>query len=195
MLATLLLSQGTPMLLAGDEFGRTQHGNNNAFCQDNEVSWLDWNITDEGREQIALVTTLIALRQKYPILHRGRFFTGHEIEGLGVRDVTWINATGAPMQDGEWDDRTMKAFGMLIDGRAQATGIRRPGSDTTVLIVLNAHHDTVPFTLPKCANGTGWDLMLDTNAPGQTRHQPYAIGQAYSMASRSLLLFALMAAV
>lgn len=191
LLATLLLSQGTPMLLAGDEFGRTQRGNNNAYCQDNEISWVDWSIPDWGVKQAELVRRLIRLRRRYPILHRSRFFTGQEIEGLGVRDVTWINATGAEMQDRDWGDRNMKCFGMLIDGRAQATGIRRPGQDTTVLIVLNAYHDMVSFTLPDCTNGTGWELVLDTNAPEREDGQRFAIGDIYDVTARSLLLFAL----
>ena len=193
MLATLLLSQGTPMLLAGDEFGRTQGGNNNAYCQDDDISWLDWSIPEWGQKQIELVQKLIKLRQTYPILHRGRFFTGHEIEGLGVRDVTWINASGAAMQDDEWGDAGMRCFGMLIDGRAQATGIRKPGSDTTVLIVLNAHHDLVQFTLPDCTNGAGWDLVLDTNVPERDDAQHFGIGDTYDVTGRSLLLFALTA--
>ena len=191
LLATLLLSQGTPMLLAGDEFGRTQRGNNNPYCQDNEISWVDWNIPDWGRAQMALVQRLTAIRLRYPILHRSRFFTGHEIEDLGVRDVTWINASGKAMRDKEWGDATMQCFGMLIDGRAQATGLRRFGSDTTVLIVCNAHHDLVHFTLPRCTNGTGWELVLDTNAPERDDGQQFAIGERYDVTERSLLLFAL----
>ena len=191
MLATLLLSQGTPMLLAGDEFGRTQRGNNNAYCQDDDISWVDWDIPDWGRAQMTLVQRLIKLRQTYPILHRGRFFTGQEIEGLGVRDVSWINASGSVMQDGEWGDGAMRCFGMLIDGRAQATGIRRPGSDTTMLIVMNAHHDMVGFTMPECTNGTGWDLLIDTNVPEREDTQHFDIGETYDVTARSLLLFAL----
>ena len=191
MLATLLFSQGTPMLLAGDEFGRTQKGNNNAYCQDDDISWLDWNIPETGKAQLELVQRLIKLRDAYPILHRGRFFTGHEIDGLGVRDVTWINASGSAMQDGEWGDAGMRCFGMLIDGRAQATGIRRPGSDTTVLIVLNAHHDMVKFTMPECTNGTGWDLLLDTNVPDRKDVQHFGIGEPFDVTARSLLLLAL----
>ena len=191
MLATLLLSQGTPMLLAGDEYGRTQHGNNNAYCQDNEISWLDWNLPEWGQKQLALVKRLIKLRQAYPILHRGRFFTGQEIDDLGVRDVTWINASGAEMQDSEWNDANMRCFGMLVDGRAQATGIRRPGEDITMLIVVNAHHDLVHVTLPDCTNGAGWELLLDTNVPERDDAQRFAIGDGYDVTGRSLLLFAL----
>ena len=191
MLATLLLSQGTPMLTAGDEFGRTQGGNNNAYPQDNETSWVDWTIPDWGHAQVAMVRRLIELRQRYPILHRGRFFTGQRIEGLGVRDVTWINAAGLEMGGSDWGDRRLRCLGMLVDGRAQATGVRRPGQDTTMLIVANAHHGAVEFTLPDCTTGTGWELELDTNAPDLAVGPRLAIGDAHEVPGRSLLLFAL----
>ena len=191
MLATLILSQGTPMLLAGDEFGRTQGGNNNAYCQDNEISWLDWDIPEWGRKQIGLVHKLTRLRHKYPILRRGRFFTGKEIDDKGVKDVTWINASGAEMDGGAWGDPRMKCFGMLIDGRAQATGIRKPGSDTTMLLVMNAHHDLVQFTLPACTNGRAWELVLDTNDLDHEEGQAFEIGDPYDVTSRSFLVFAL----
>jgi len=191
MLATLLLSQGTPMILAGDEFGRTQGGNNNPYCQDNAVSWLDWKLPAWALTQVALVQRLTKLRHDYPILRRGRFFTGTPIDALDVKDVTWINASGAEMGERDWHDPRMKCFGMLIDGRAQATGIRKPGSDTTMLIVLNAHHDLVTITLPECTNGKAWELVFDTNVPERDDWQSFAIGDPYAVTSRSLLLFAL----
>src|SRR5207248_1821607 len=148
-LGTLLLSQGTPMLLAGDEFARTQQGNNNAYCQDNEISWVDWDIGEEGEALIRFVQQLTALRHKYPILRRSRFLTGVYNEELGVKDVAWINASGAEMTPEEWGDMSMECFGMLMDGRAQPTGIRRRGEDATLLMVLNGYHDLVGFTLPE----------------------------------------------
>src|SRR5580700_1339240 len=120
-LATLLLSQGTPMLLAGDEFGRTQKGNNNAYCQDTEISWLNWNITEKGKALIQFAKKLANLRHKYPILRRNRFLTGQYVEEVGVKDVTWINANGSEMTPEQWHDGRMACFGMLMDGRAQAT--------------------------------------------------------------------------
>jgi isoamylase len=194
LLATLFLSQGTPMLLAGDEFGRTQGGNNNAYCQDNGISWLDWDIPAWGMTQVKLVQQLTKLRRDYPILRRGRFFTGTPINELDVKDVTWINASGHEMEGSDWGEAGMKCFGMLIDGRAQATGIRKPGSDTTMLIAMNAHHDMVTFTLPDCTNGQHWELVFDTNVPERNDAQRFAIGDTYDVTSRSLLLFALKAA-
>ncbi len=192
MLATLLLSQGTPMLLAGDEFGRTQGGNNNAYCQDNTTSWVDWNIPDSGLEQAAFVRRLAQLRQQYPILHRARFFTGEANRLLGgIKDVTWINAAGREMTYGDWGDPRIKCLGMLIDGRAQRTGIPTPGSDVTVLIILNANADELRYVLPTCTAGQRWDRVLDTNEPECTGGETYEIGSAYPMAGRSLVLFAL----
>jgi glycogen operon protein len=193
MLATLLLSQGTPMLLAGDEFARTQNGNNNAYCQDSEISWVHWNIEEKGASMINFVKRLTKLRRDFPILRRNRFFTGALDEDLDIRDVTWINATGAPMSDEEWSDTTMRCFGMMIDGRAQATGIKQRGSDTTVLIVLNAHHDVVQFTLPECSGCTGWKMLIDTNIPDTDDTQDFPTGHVYDITARSLVAFQLTA--
>jgi glycogen operon protein len=194
MLATLLLSQGTPMIVAGDEFARTQQGNNNAYCQDNEISWVDWNIGEPGRAQIAFVQKLTALRRAYPILRRSRFLTGEFNEELGVKDVTWINASGAEMHDEDWSDGNMRCFGMLMDGRAQATGIRQRGGDATLLMVLNAHHDVVQFTLPACPGGDEWALLIDTNIPDATEEPCFATGDVYEVTARSLLLYVMRSA-
>ena len=191
MMATLLLSQGTPMILAGDEFARTQSGNNNAYCQDNEVSWVDWQIKDKGKSMIDFVRKLTGLRHDYPILRRGRFMTGDYNEELGVRDVTWINASGQQMSAQDWDDGNMRCFGMLMDGRAQATGIRRRGSAATMLWVFNAYHDVVQFSLPDCAEGKHWKLLFDTNSPDETREEHFNIADVYDVTARSCLLFRL----
>jgi len=194
LLATLLLSQGTPMLLGGDELGRTQGGNNNAYCQDSELSWFDWALEDKGKDRIRFVQRLIALRHKYPILRRDRFLDGAYVDDLGVRDVTWINANGAEMQPQHWDDPSMRCFGMLLDGRAPTTGIRKAGKEATLLIVLNDHHDVVQFTLPEAADGEPWTLLVDTNLDGDTESRSFHKGDAYAVTGRSLLLFQLDAA-
>ena len=191
ILATLLFSQGTPMLLAGDEFGRTQKGNNNAYCQDNEISWVDWEgITESGRSLIALVRKLIRLRQSLPILRRARFLTAEYNPELEVKDVTWINAAGTEMQQNEWEDGNMSCFGMLIDGRAQTSGIKRRASDVTLLIVVNAYHDVVNFTLPVFVGGDQWMTLIDTNDPERGETSTIRTGDAYQITGRSLLLFA-----
>ncbi|MGH8143394.1 MAG: glycogen debranching protein GlgX [Steroidobacteraceae bacterium] len=191
LLATLLLSQGTPMLLAGDEFARTQRGNNNAYCQDNEISWLDWELADRDAALVHFVQKLCRLRHKYPILHRNRFLTGAYDEELEVKDLTWINATGAEMRAEDWADANMHCFAMLMDGRARPTGVRQRGTEATMLLVLNAHHDLVQFTLPHCPGGEHWALVLDTNIPEQEGGGQLASGAQYAVTGRSLLLFEL----
>ncbi len=191
LLATLLLAQGTPMIVAGDEFGRTQNGNNNAYCQDNEISWVNWDISRPGKELTQFVRRLIALRQHYPILRRGRFLTGEYNEELGIKDVAWINATGQEMADSDWANPQTRCFGMLMDGRAQATGIRRPASDATLLWILNGYHDVVNFTLPEVAGGRAWLLVFDTNQPARAAEETFVFGEAYEVTGRSTLMFAL----
>ena len=169
MLATLFFSQGTPMLLGGDEFGRTQKGNNNAYCQDNEISWVDWEgIKEEGQSLIVFTRKLIRLRHSLPILRRGRFLTAEYNPALEVKDVTWINASGKEMQKSDWEDGKMRCFGMLVDGRAQTSGIKRRASDVTLLIVVNGYYDLVKFTLPEFVGGNQWLTFIDTNDPDRS---------------------------
>ena len=191
MLATLLLSQGTPMILAGDEFGRTQDGNNNAYCQDDEISWLDWDFKRKGRGLIRFTQKLTALRHRYPILRRNRWLGTTYNEELDVKDVTWINPNGSEMQNDAWEDTNSKCVGMLLDGRAQETGIRQRGQNATLLLVFNSYHDMVQFTLPECPGGSEWELMLDTNLPDDHRYAVHRTGEIYDVTARSLLLFAL----
>ena len=188
LLGTLLLSQGTPMLLGGDEFGRSQGGNNNAYCQDNELNWLDWNVGERGKGLIAFVQRLTQLRHAYPILRRNRFLTGEYNAELEVKDVTWINAGGAEMTQENWQDGGMRCFGMLMDGRAQSTGVRQRGRDATLLWVLNAHYDVVLFTLPECAGGSEWSLLIDSNKPTAPEAR-FESGSVYEVTARSMLLF------
>ena len=191
LLSTLLLSQGTPMLLAGDEFGRTQQGNNNAYCQDNEISWVDWNIDDFNRQLIDFVRKLIGIRNAFPILRRNRFLLGAYNEDLDVRDVRWLTPDATDMGDEQWNDPNARCFGMLMDGRAQATGIRRPSLDATALLVLNAHHDVVNFKLPEVAGGKMWRRLIDTNLPEAQGSLQVPTGDEYQVTGRSVILFAL----
>jgi isoamylase len=189
LLATLLLSQGTPMMLAGDEFARTQQGNNNAYCQDNEISWVNW---EHDSEQLALtqfVRRLCELRHKYPILHLNRFLTGKLDEDLDIKDVTWINANGNEISAEEWQDAGMKCFGMLLDGRARPTGVQQRGAAATMLIVFNGHHDLVEFTLPPYVDGEDWHLLLDTNLTLEASKFVGKSGDPYGVTGNSLLLF------
>jgi isoamylase len=190
-LATLLLSQGTPMMLAGDEFGRTQQGNNNAYCQDNAISWFNWEIEKKGNALIQFVQRLTGLRHQYPILRRNRFLTGQYVEEIGVKDVTWIGANGAEMTQEQWQDPNMACFGMLLDGRAQATGVRRSSSDATLLLIINGHSDSVQFTLPDDSGGIHWSLLVDTNISDLAGEPKFGFKDHYGMTARSLLLLRL----
>jgi glycogen operon protein len=190
ILATLLLSQGTPMILAGDEFGRTQDGNNNAYCQDTELGWIDWDIDEEGASLVRYVQRLTALRSSQPMLRRGRFLTGAYNEELEVKDVTWLDPAGSELTQEQWGDGNAKCMAILLDGRAQPTGLRQRGADATLLIVVNAYHDVVNVTLPEVTGGSAWNLMLDTNVPDQ-QSRDFPFGEDYAVTGRSLLLFAL----
>jgi isoamylase len=191
MLGTLLLSQGTPMLLAGDEFGRSQRGNNNAYCQDNEISWLRWVHDDRAQRLIGFVQKLIGLRSRYPILRRPRFPSGTFDAELGVKDVTWINATGEEMREEHWKDANVRCFGMLLDGRAQSTGIHKRGEEATLLVIFNPWQDLVKFRLPQANGGERWKLLADTNFPDSKEEPQFPLGHEYEVTARSLLLFAL----
>ncbi len=192
MLATLLLSQGTPMILAGDEFGRTQNGNNNAYCQDNEISWVNWEqVDDRGRALTDFVRMLITLRRRLPVLRRGRFLTGEQNEVLGVTDARWLSPAGEDLSQQQWGDASMRCFGLVIDGRAQASGIRKPASDATLLLIFNAHHDVVNFTLPAIADVDHWTCLLDTNVPIRSELPAFESRDMYQVTGRSLVVFAL----
>jgi glycogen operon protein len=168
LLATLILAQGTPMLLAGDERGNTQDGNNNAYGQDNALSWIDWenDPTEGGLAQS--VRDLLALRERYPILRRGRFLNGRYDEDSGIRDIVWLNPGGMEMEQGHWDDARARSIGILLDGRSQASGVREHAADQTVLILINAFDGGVEFTLPEgtwtVAFSSDLDLAVDTQA-------------------------------
>jgi glycogen operon protein len=180
------------MLVAGDEFARTQQGNNNAYCQDNEISWVDWTLANRNYDQVNFVRTLTHLRSKYPILRRSRFLSAKVNEDIGLKEITWINASGGEMAEAQWTDSRMQCFGMMLDGRAQPTGIKQRGVDATLLLVLNAHHDVVNFTLPGHEGDEQWTLLVDTNVEGKLGKTAFAKGDVYAVTGRSLLLFQLL---
>jgi glycogen operon protein len=179
------------MLVAGDEFARTQDGNNNAYCQDSEIGWVNWDLSEDGKALLKFVKRLIKLRLAYPILRRGRFLVGNYNEDIGVKDVTWLAPDGSEMSTEQWEESHGKCLGMLLDGRAQETGIRRKGGDATLLLVVNAHHDIVNFTLPQVPDGRFWTCMVDTNQPSIRGQERFEFGHEYSVTGRSLLLFEL----
>jgi glycogen operon protein len=130
------------------------------------------------------------LRQSFPILRRSRFLTGEYNADLDVRDVRWMSPSGQDIEDTQWGDANARCFGMLLDGRAQASGIKRPAMDATALLVLNAHHDVVNFAMPDIVGGSVWRCLLDTNNPDDV-NQPFQTGEAYEITGRSLVLFVL----
>ena len=192
MLATLLLSQGTPMILAGDEFGRSQRGNNNGYALDDDISWIRWGEIDGAdRDLIEFARSLVELRKTFPLLRRTRFFDGQFNPDTEAKDITWLTPDGEEMNDSHWSDTRAHCFGMLLDGRAQPTGIKRLGSDATLLLVFNAYHDVVRFTLPRMTDGEEWLNLIDTNQPGRVEVTPFRAKDVYEVTGRSLLLFEL----
>jgi isoamylase len=168
-----------------------QKRNNNAYCQDNEINWVDWDgMTEAGRSLVAFTRKLIRLRQSLPILRRGRFLVAEYNPELEVKDVTWINAAGTEMQQSDWANGLMRCFGMLVDGRAQTSGIKRRASDVTLLIVVNAYHDVVKFSLPEFVGGDQWLTLVDTNDPERSETSTLKAADEYGVTGRSLLLFA-----
>jgi isoamylase len=189
LLATLLLSQGVPMLLAGDEFGRTQQGNNNAYCQDNEISWLDWDHADT--ELLTFVRQLIALRHSHPAFRRRNFFQGRAIKGSGIKDIVWLNPNGREMSDQEWNQSFARCLGMVLAANSMDDLDERgkPLTNGTFLLLFNAHHEDIPFLLP--ANGTGsrWEAMIDTSFPGgPVEGERFPAHKPYPLQGRSLAL-------
>jgi isoamylase len=192
LLATLLFSQGTPMLLAGDELGRSQDGNNNVYGQDNEINWIDWGaVAPEGRMLLEFVRKLVAIRKAYPMLRRGRYLIGQLNPELDVKDLAWLAPDATELTEVQWNDAKARCFGMLLDGRAQPTGVKQRGSDATLLIVFNAYHDVVTFELPEVPEGRRWTRLIDTNVPMAIDNPNFEFHSQYDVTGRSLLLFVL----
>jgi isoamylase len=163
MLATLFFSQGVTMLCAGDEMGRTQQGNNNAYAQDNEISWLDWELDERRRTQLEFTRYLIQLQKQHPVFRRKKFFQGRRLRGSDVRDLTWLNPSGEQMSDNEWDADWTRTLGVRFAGDAlgEVDANGELLEDDTLLLLMNAHTEPVPFRLPG-ADGVVWDVLVDT---------------------------------
>jgi glycogen operon protein len=191
-LATLLLSQGVPMLLAGDETGQTQQGNNNAYCQDNELSWINWELSADKKALLEFVRRLTALRKEQPVLKRRNFFQGRKIRGADVKDVTWFEPAGKEMNDEAWNAGFVRCLGVLWAGdvieEVDEKGEKIVGD--TLLILLNAHHEPIPFQLPAAGSQSQWELLLDTaDVAAEDRFLP--CGQKYNLRERSLAVLRL----
>ncbi|MBX5446532.1 glycogen debranching protein GlgX [Sphaerobacter sp.] len=190
-LATLLFSQGVPMICGGDEIGRTQQGNNNAYCQDNEISWYDWELDDERRALLDFTRRLIETRLRHPALRRRKFFQGRRIRGSDVRDITWLRPDGGEMTETEWEASWVRTLGVRLDGRALDELDERgdPIVDDTLLLLLNAHADTVPMTLPQPLPGTVWEVVIDTAEPDlEPGVRRLEASEPYQLRGRSIAL-------
>ncbi len=185
--ATLLLSQGIPMILGGDELGRTQQGNNNAYCQDNELSWFDWEQMDGA--MVAFTTRLIALRRDHPVFHRRRWFHGRALHGKDVVDVAWLRPDGTEMEDADWESGFAKSIAVYLNGEEMhaTDSLGHPVVDDSFLVVFNADHESVTFTLPREGYGTAWVKVVDTD-DALTEGQGFKAGDDLDVTARSLVL-------
>ena len=191
-LATLLLSQGVPMLLGGDEMGRTQGGNNNAYCQDNEISWFNWDLDENARSLIEFTSRLAQLRREHPALRRRNFFQGRPIYGSEIHDISWFRPDGEAMADEEWTNAWSRTVGMRLGGEAlgELDAEGNTIEDENFLILFNAHAESVEFKLPVRGAGAGWRPLIDTNRPEHgMEEESIDGGGAYVLAARSVALF------
>jgi glycogen operon protein len=191
LLATLFFSQGVPMLLAGDEMGRTQQGSNNAFCQDNEISWVNWNLSTADREFFAFVQRIISLRRRHPVFRRRNFFQGRAIRGSHSKDINWFKPDGNEMSDEEWDNDFAHCLGVYLSGEAmeERDGRGRPIKDDNFLLLFNSHHESIPFQLPVTGKACVWRSLLDTHfAAGLEADGSFKGGDIYPLEGRSLAL-------
>jgi glycogen operon protein len=189
LLATLLLSQGVPMLCSGDEIGRTQRGNNNAYCQDNEISWLDWELDENRRATLEFTAKMIRFRLEQPVLQRRQFFHGTHIWNSDFKDLAWFRPDGEEMTLEDWRDPRMTALGFLIGGDAiparDSNGNRVLGD--TLLVLMNPRAESVEFTLPAVEWGIDWEIAIDTSHPQPIRGKTSA-GEEVRLASRALIV-------
>ncbi len=171
-LATLMLSQGVPMLTGGDEVARSQRGNNNAFCQDNELTWYDWKLDPPRRRLMEFTATLINLRKAHPNLHRRKFFQDRQVKGSVERDIAWYNPDGNEIPGDAWTQPYAKTLGLMLNGKTLQVADEdgKPVLDDSFLILVNASPEGVDFALPTPPNGNKWRILLDT----QSMEQPFA---------------------
>ena len=187
-LATLFLSQGVPMLCAGDEYGRSQLGNNNAYCQDNELSWLDWSRNAEAAEFEEFTRQLIRFRHEHSVFRQPKFFEGRKLQENRWRDLMWFNPGGTLMTEEEWGSHFVRCFGMLISNETTLThdSKMKPLHEETYLMLFNAHHEPMDFVLPE---GVKWDWILNTAIGFIEEPQTMSGGGRIQLIDRSLCLF------
>jgi glycogen operon protein len=188
-LATLLLSQGVPMISHGDEYGRTQLGNNNAYCQDNELAWMHWNWDDRQKALFDFTRQVIDIRNAYPVLHRRRYFKNRKIQGEGIKDIRWLNTDGIDMSQEEWDTSFIRCMGMLLNGELM-NEMDEDGNELQkdiLLILVNSYWEPISFTLPHEGLNVNWEVLLDSDWEART-DQAGLIQNVYRIEGRSLVL-------
>jgi isoamylase len=190
LLATLILSQGVPMLYSGDELGHTQGGNNNTYCQDNELTWLRWELDDEQQKFLAFVRQLTKVWHDHPVLHRKKFFQGRALRGTDIKDISWFEPGGEEMSDEAWNAGFVKCLAIRLAGELIGDMDERgePVRGDTLLILLNAHHEPIEFRLPAPVAGVQWERLFDT---ADNDGHPLRVegGVKYDLRDRSLVLF------
>jgi isoamylase len=191
LMATLLLSQGVPMVLGGDELGHTQHGNNNAYCQDNELSWLDWELDEEREAFLEFTCRLVALRRRHPVFSRRRFLQGDTVTADGLREIIWLSPDGREMARADWGVPYARCLGLYLAGAAIERRDRRgrPVTDNNFVLLCNAHHERIPFALPGALAQKTWWTVIDTAAGAApfAQHRVEA-GSRYPLQGRSFAL-------
>ena len=188
-MTTLLLSAGVPMVLAGDETCHTQKGNNNAYCQDNELTWLNWNLTDEQRQFFEFVRSIIHIRKTNPVFQRRKFFQGRSPDGTDEADISWFQPSGEEMSDEAWNTGYGQCLGVRLPGDLIGDVNERgePITGDSIVLLVNAHHETVPFTLPSRDGGSGWERLIDTV---ESVNEPIIFpgGKQYDLKGRSMVV-------
>jgi glycogen operon protein len=191
IMATLMLSQGTPMIAHGDEMGRTQHGNNNVYCQDSELSWMDWSLAEKNAELLAFTRKVAALRAEHPVFRRRRFFAGGPIRsGEEVRDIAWLTPSGKEMTPRDWGHGFGKCIAVFLNGEALPEPNRRGERvvDDSFLLCFNAHDQAVEFVTPDGDHASQWTAELDTTALTGAAQRAVNAGEGISLPARSLLV-------
>jgi glycogen operon protein len=189
LLATLMLSQGVPMMLSGDELSHTQQGNNNAYCQDSPISWLDWELDDRRNKFLAFARKITQIWRDQPVLKRRKFFQGRSIRGEGIKDLSWFSPSGKDMSDQDWG-AFVRCIGMRLAGDliGEVNDRGEPIVGDSLLVLMNAHHEPIPFVLPPTNPEHQWELLIDTADDSASATMPVA-GAPYPLRDRSLALF------
>src|SRR5262249_41345862 len=187
LLATLLLSQGVPMIYSGDELSHTQNGNNNTYCQDNDLTWLNWELGEEERQFLDFARQLTRVWHDNPVLRRRKFFQGRAIRGSDIKDISWFEPSGNEMSDDAWNAGFVKCRGVGLAGDLMGDVDERgePIRGDTLLLLLNAHHEKLPFRLPAPVAALEWETQFDTAKPGPAPAR-FEGRQEYPLEARSL---------